>query len=186
MAIEIAKTCQTVIACDLTMMSLQRLKNNLEKLKITNVVLCCCSADNLPFKSGLFDSCCMNAVIEHVPKEDRAIAELARMIKANGLLMMVAPLKYQFLNPLLLPINMIHDRLIGHLRRYDDKSIRKKFSTNFQLETIWYTGHTTKVIQTIVNMIKLVFNERQIESDDKKKEHKKWWASNICWQMKRK
>ena len=45
----------------------------------------------LPFASGNFDALLCNQVLEHVPDDEAFIAELARVVKPGGLLVVTAP-----------------------------------------------------------------------------------------------
>lgn len=177
MSVELAKMGANVFACDLTLKSLARLKKISDNLNL-NIKTVCCSAEDLPFKNDSFDYFISNAVLEHLPKEKEAISEISRVCKKNAGLMAAVPLSYKFLNPLLIVVNYIHDKRIGHLRRYDKKSLENKFD-NWDMRNIYYTGHTKKVFKTFLNMLINIFNESKIENDDKTNDKLKLWASNI-------
>jgi SAM-dependent methyltransferase len=49
------------------------------------------SLTELPFQSETFDCCMCSEVIEHIEDHERAIAELARVLKPNGLLLASVP-----------------------------------------------------------------------------------------------
>lgn len=152
MAIELAKRGARVIACDITIKNLLQLGKIAKKMNLeSRLAFICCSADSLPFKDSLFDYYVANAVLEHVPRERQAIAEIGRILKKGGGAMIAVPLKFRFLNPLFIPINFFHDRKLGHLRRYDEVSLAKKFN-GFKLTGAYYTGHFIKVIKTIINI----------------------------------
>ena len=179
MAIELAKAGGKVIACDITLKNLVLLKKFAKKMGLNSrMVFVCCSADSLPFKDSIFDYYISNAVMEHVPREKAAIAEIRRILKKGAGVMIAVPLKFRFLNPLFIPINIFHDRKLGHLRRYDEVSLAKKFA-GFKLINAYYTGHFKKVIKTIINIFFDIFNENTIEEEDQKKEKTKYGSSNI-------
>jgi ubiquinone/menaquinone biosynthesis C-methylase UbiE len=179
MTIELLKRGNFVIACDLTFKSLMRLKKIAEKLNLDDkLLLVCCSADNLPFRDEIADYFISNAVLEHLEKENAAIWEINRVCKMGAGLMVGVPLSYKYLNPILIPVNFMHDKRIGHLRRYNLQTIRNKFKEWFVVKT-YYTGHFAKVSKTLINMLKKTFNEECIEKEDKIKKDKKWGASNI-------
>jgi len=185
MAIELAKLGAKVIACDLTLRSLISLKKTSQELGLNNVYLVCCTAESLPFKSNAFDCFISNAVLEHLPREREAIYEINRVTKNKANLMMTVPLNYRYLNPLLIPINWLHDKRIGHLRRYDEKKLAEKFK-NWTLTLTYYTGHTTKAIKLLVNIIAKTFDEAKIEEEDELKQKRKQWANNIICFFKKK
>ena len=179
MAIELAKKGAVVLATDLTFSSLQRLKTIRDSLGLTsNIHLFCSNAEVLPIKDGVVDYFISNAVLEHLPREKEAISEINRVTHLDSCLSLVVPLKYRFLNPLLIPLNYIHDKRIGHLRRYDKRDFLNKFS-QWELQKTFYTGHFAKVLKTIVNMLFKVFDEEKIEKMDRALEDKKYGASNI-------
>lgn len=179
MAIELAKLGANVIACDLTLKGLLRIGKIAEKNGIKEKIMpVCCSAEELPFKESMFDLFVSNAVLEHLPREKEAISEINRVCKEKAGLMVAVPLKYKFLNPLLIPINWIHDKRIGHLRRYDKKTLEEKFP-KWKLMEVFYTGHFKKVLKVLFNIIFKVFNEEEIEKEDRKKDTIEKGASNI-------
>jgi 2-polyprenyl-3-methyl-5-hydroxy-6-metoxy-1,4-benzoquinol methylase/uncharacterized protein YbaR (Trm112 family) len=177
MSIELAKMGAKVFSCDLTFKGIKRLKKISENLNL-NINAICCSAEELPFKNKSFDYFICNAVLEHLPRERETIGEIERVCKDFAGIMISVPLSYRFLHPLLLPINFIHDKKIGHLRRYNEESILKKFR-KYNKVSVYYTGHIKKVFKVLINMIWPVFNLEKIESSDDKKNRQRKWSSNI-------
>lgn len=185
MAIELAKLGATVIACDLTFNNLVKLKQIAEELNIKNINFICCKAEKLPFRNRFADFFILNAVLEHLAEEKKTIDEISRICKNVAGLMITAPLKFRYLNPLFIPINYLYDKRIGHLRRYDKEDLKRKFY-NWKLDSIYYTGHFKKVLHSIFQIAKLsLFDDRKIEQLDDKKSSKKYGASNICAIFKR-
>lgn len=178
-AMGLAKKGAKVTATDITLENLIKLKQIAAKLKIEkNISFVCCSAEDLPFKNSSFDYYIANAVLEHLPKEVQAINELERITKKGGGVMITGPLKYRYLYPFFIPLNYFHDKEIGHLRRYDDLSFKKKFKL-LKLTKVYYTGHLAKVLRVLVNCIYPYFDEETIEQEDKKREFIKYGSSNI-------
>ena len=58
--------------------------------------------------------------------------------------MMAMPIQLHYVWPFLWPVNMLHDRRIGHLRRYTREIIVKRFAKFTELHT-YYTGSLGKV-----------------------------------------
>lgn len=56
------------------------------------------SVNNLPFEDNSFDVVIFLAVLEHIPKdtEPQALAEIHRVLKPNGLLILETPNKHLF------------------------------------------------------------------------------------------
>lgn len=181
MAIELAKRGNVVLACDLNLKGLVKLKKVSERLNLTkNLLLFVCSAEELPIKSDTVDVFISNAVLEHIPKEKKAIKEVRRICKKTAYGFVTVPLDLEYICPPLWLINIIHDKRIGHLRRYSRESLRDKFH-GWNLVKVYYTGHFKKVVKVLVNnMLAKLFDDRQIEREDELRENQKWGASNIC------
>jgi len=179
MSIGLAKRGAKVLACDITLTNLITLKRFTKVLGLEKSILfVCCSADQLPCKNNAFDYFVINAVLEHIPQEKKAISEIKRTVKKGGGLMITVPVKYKYIFPLLLPVNYLHDKRIGHLRRYDDISLRSKFH-GFSMKRVYFTGHPLKVIKFIINLIVKIFDERGMEIEDERWENVKMWSSNV-------
>lgn len=181
MTIELAKRGCFVIATDLTLKSMVRLNNIANKLGLGDRIMCICSvAEILPTPENCIDVYISNAVLEHVIEEEKAINEIARVVKKQGFVMVAVPLAYKYINPILLLPNIIHDKHIGHLRRYTKEILKDRFlAVNISIFGTYYTGHTSKVLKVLINSIYHVFDEKLIEIKDRKKENEKIFASNI-------
>lgn len=179
MAIGLAKLGVKVIACDITVKNLISLRESARILGLEkNLSFVCCSADQLPFKNNTCDYYVLNSVLEHIPREERAIDEIRRVLKKGGGLMITVPIMYKYIFPPLLGVNFFHDKRIGHLRRYDDISLENKFK-GFSLKKKYFTGHPQKVIKVIINMIIKTFDDKTIEDEDTNKDNTKLWSSNL-------
>lgn len=88
------------------------------------------SLESLPFEDDLFDVVCAFDVIEHVDDEKKAVAELYRVCKADGVLYCTVP-AYQFLWS-------AHDEINEHKRRYTRKGIAKVLGEKFIIEYSTY------------------------------------------------
>lgn len=185
MAIELAKNGAQILACDLTMKSLIRLKEIAkERGLLDKIIFVCCSAEQLPFKKNVADYFISNAVLEHLPKEKEAIQEIDRVLKHQAAVMIAVPLSYKYINPILMLVNYIHDKRIGHLRRYNEESIIHKF-VDWRILNIYYTGHFNKVLKSLFNMMSRRFDEKEIERVDRLTEGHKYGASNIICFLQR-
>ena len=183
MAVEMAKESLITIACDLSIKELIKLKGVVEKKHLEkNLFLVCCSAENLPFKNKIADYLVSNAVLEHLPKEKRAIQEISRVCKSKSGLMITVPLNLKYVLPFFWPLNIIHDKKIGHLRRYSKKILEKKFGRcNFKIKKVFYTGHFIKVLGVLLQIFLKIYRlDKLLEDFDQKAENKKYGASNIC------
>lgn len=52
------------------------------------------NAENMPFKNDSFNTVISNSTFEHITKDTKAISEVARVLKKNGLLFMTVPTPY--------------------------------------------------------------------------------------------
>jgi ubiquinone/menaquinone biosynthesis C-methylase UbiE len=75
-----------VLAVDIQPTVISKLKNRLQKDKITNVTATVASAYELSFSSNSFDRVFMIAVLAEIPDRKKALLECKRVLKDNGLL----------------------------------------------------------------------------------------------------
>jgi len=178
-SVEAAKRGMTVLACDLNLSGLIRLYRHAQQLGLSDKIFSvCCSSEEMPIRTNCADAIVANAILEHLPKEKEAIDEITRVTKKNGIAMITVPLAYYLLNPLFLLVNYMHDRKIGHLRRYTKEGLVSRFHA-WNLLRVYYTGHTLKVAKTLINIFIPLFDAQYIENEDEKYVSKKLFASNI-------
>ena len=77
---------------------------------------------NLPFSDQQFDLVCAFDVIEHVRDDRQALAELSRVLKDDGILIISVPLHARFWTEF--------DELTGHARRYDPDTLLDILAAN--------------------------------------------------------
>lgn len=180
--IEFAKLGYPSVGCDLSMEGVIKAK---QFSKSQNVQDCTfwvvCSAEELPFKSNTFKFLCCNAVLEHLPDEKQAINEFGRICQYTAKGYVTVPLKFRYLWPFFIPLNYYHDKRIGHLRRYDEKSLGQLFEQKgFKVKDVFYTGHLLKVIGVILSILFRTNRfDNIIEMVDGKLQSFKYGASNI-------
>lgn len=188
MSIELAKRGAFVIACDLTLKSLYALKKNCERLGL-EILIICCSAEELPLKDGCADYFVSNAVLEHLPREREAVSEISRVCRAESGLFVTVPVLYRFLWFFLIPVNFIHDKIIGHLRRYSRGILLSKFGPyGFAVRNVYYTGHLIKTLGVLLSLLLRLKSrklERFLEEADKKPVKKPFGSSNIILALER-
>lgn len=177
-SIELAKNNINVLSCDLTFENLLLLKRKADFLGLTNIDFICCNAESLPLENSIITHYISNAVFEHLPKYGEALSEMHRVTSTDARAMITAPLSYKHLNPLFIPINYIHDRRIGHLRRYDIDIFRLDLPL-WDIEKLFYTGHSAKVFLTLINLIVKIIDKKTIEDIDETHIHSPKYASNI-------
>jgi len=190
MAVELARMGFDVIAFDITMQNLLDLKRQASEMGLSGEInLVCCDAQELPLRAGIADVMVSIFLLEHLPDERRAVAEIERVSKEDARLMIGLPLKYGYLNPMLVPVNFLYDRYIGHLRRYDEESLCALLE-GWELLATFFTGHFGKCLKTGINLVAKVFTDKRlsedrIELEDRKKQDIRYGASNVACMFER-
>lgn len=179
-----AKKGLKAIACDLTLKELIKLKDIISKEGLEdNLFLVCCTAEDLPLKNKVADYLISNAVLEHLVREKEAITEIGRVCKDGSGIMVTVPLKLKYLSPVFWLPTFIHDKRIGHLRKYDEKKLLSKFDKfGYKIKNVYYPGHFEKALIVSLAMFGIQKEDwnKWCEVCDKRKEYKKYGASNIC------
>ncbi|HLD25141.1 MAG TPA: methyltransferase domain-containing protein [Patescibacteria group bacterium] len=179
-AIELAKRGFRIIATDLTVQELATLRRVIKNLKLGDrILLVGASSESLPIRSGVADGMVANAILEHLPNEREAIQEMTRVLKPRAPLMLAMPLDLRYVWPFLWPVNIAHDRKIGHLRRYTRGKIRERFRDFYEITT-YYTGSVIKICCMVMKMItKRSWWDETGERLDALFSHHAYGASNI-------
>lgn len=177
-AVEMAKLGLNVIATDLTPKAINNLNKYKNKLSLKNMKTKISLAEKLDLPDNSVDYVVANAILEHIPEEKQAVKEWKRVLKNNGKIFITVPLKFRYIYPFLWLPNYIHDRNIGHLRRYDKKSLQNVFK--LPAVKIYYSGHLIKIFGILVGM--LLKNDKYddyFEKVDKKNQSRVYGANNI-------
>ncbi len=184
-AIEMAKIGMSVIACDLTTESLSNIERFKKKFKLKNIKLINCKAESIPAKDKSVDYVVANAILEHIPFEQKAISEWKRILKDDGKIFITVPIEYKSTWFFLWPLIYYHDRRLGHLRRYNAGMIEKKF--NMKIVKKFYTGNIIKFIGfVIIFFTKNTSWEKKIEKLDEKTQNIPFGAQNVIAILARK
>lgn len=111
-------------------------------------------AENLPFDESQFDRVVSIALLEHLENDKKAIKEIARVTKKDGIISICVPNTYERTSFLLRILNRKNDKHVGHLRHYKAEDLIKEFEkNNFKLLDLTYHGHTIMVLNWFINMI---------------------------------
>jgi len=86
-------------------------------------------ACDLPYGDGFFDVAVSLDVFEHIENDARAVAEIYRVLKKDGVLI--------FTVPAFSAIMSSHDKALHHLRRYNKKRLHRLFS-KFSQRSFFY------------------------------------------------
>lgn len=82
------------------------------------------------FDDGFFDTIVAMDVLEHIEDDACAIAQIARMLRPGGSLVLTVP-AFQFLYS-------AHDSSLGHKRRYSKPTLLKLLDSRFKVQKIGY------------------------------------------------
>lgn len=61
------------------------------KFQSANLSYCVCDALDLPFRNESFDVVCSNELIEHITDAQKSLLEMVRVLKKNGILVIMGP-----------------------------------------------------------------------------------------------
>lgn len=126
---------------------------------------------DLPFADNSFDLVTLFDAIEHIEDDHKAMAEIARVLKPGGRVIISVP-AYQFLYA-------NNDRVAQHYRRYNRTSVRALFNrANLQVER---NSHSNVFLFPLI--LPLVLLSKLVETlIDRKKEST---HSNLSWPLPR-
>jgi ubiquinone/menaquinone biosynthesis C-methylase UbiE/uncharacterized protein YbaR (Trm112 family) len=147
--IEAARSGLDAVGCDLSFQALTRARAFAEDEGVAERTLwVCCSTERLPFAKESFGSVLAIAVFEHVPDDQAAWQEAARVLRPGGHLWVTVPHALQHIARVFRPSNRRHDKRVGHLRRYEaHQLIAAGRSYGLTARDIQFTAHSIKVLQ---------------------------------------
>lgn len=147
--IEAARGGRPAIGCDLSLEGLLIAREFARVEGVAELTLwVCCSAEKLPLASGSTGSALAIAVIEHVPDDQAALRELARVLEPGGRAWVTVPHGLSNISPVFRRANRRHDRRLGHLRRYEAETlVQAARPGGLQPVDVQFTGHPIKVLQ---------------------------------------
>lgn len=153
--IEAAKKGVRSIGTDLSLVGMQQAKKFAREEGIEKFChFVVSSAEALPFRNKTFSKISSIAVLEHIPDDKQAIAEMARIIRAKGKIFVTVPNSYRYISPLFWFPCYVHDKRIGHLRHYWAEDLADEFrKRKFVVKEILYSGHFVKMVQIFLSLI---------------------------------
>ncbi len=98
-SIVLSKIYKTVVGLDISEIDLLLAKKRLEENGIKNVKLVCGSAQNLPFKEGVFDLASATDVIEHMANQEIFLKEARRTLRNGGYFYFNSPNRFNIFGP---------------------------------------------------------------------------------------
>lgn len=177
-AVELARYGINVIACDMSEQAIANLKKYKRQFSLKNLRLLVCKAEEIPLANNSVDYIVANALLEHILDEKKAINKWKKILRKRGKMLITVPLSLKYVWPFLWLINILYDKRLGHLRRYDLKSLKNKF--RLKVYKVFYTGHLIKVIGVIFSELLGTHRfDEFLEKQDSKKQNIQYGASNI-------
>jgi len=87
-------------------------------------------ARDLPFRSGSIDLVVAFDVLEHINEDDRAMAEIGRVLRPGGTALIAVPADMKLWSA--------HDVAVGHVRRYSRETLRSLAErAGFHIRELW-------------------------------------------------
>jgi ubiquinone/menaquinone biosynthesis C-methylase UbiE len=111
----------TVYPLDVSLSAAQRTLARCEALPAV------ASAEDLPYRDGIFDAVLCLDVLEHCEADARAAAEVARVLKPGGVLIVTVPINPNRFDSL--------DEASGHIRRYTVDELIRLLAPHFEIES---------------------------------------------------
>lgn len=115
---------------------------------------------NSPLPDGFCDAIVMLNVLEHIEDDQRALEQIRRMLKPNGLFIIEVPSSPSLYDDF--------DKLVGHYRRYTmGELVSKLKSAGFTLETKSHLGFFAfPALWSLVQAKKAVKGSRELTAED--------------------
>jgi SAM-dependent methyltransferase len=153
--IEAARTGRPAIGCDLSLQGILTAREFARGEGVGDRTLwVCCSAEKLPLASGAVGAALAIAVLEHVPDDASALAELARVLQPDGRAWVTVPHGLRNVPLVFRGANRRHDRRLGHLRRYEaDGLVDAGRAVGLEPVGVQFTGHAVKVLQLLAGRL---------------------------------
>ncbi len=126
-----------------------------------------CSAEHLPFRNGVFDYVSAISLLEHVENDGKVIKAVARVMREQGFFYLCVPNTYWRMWPFLWPIYKYLDYKIGHRRHYSIENLTRKTLPLFKLKKVFYNAHLMKLVQLILEKLRLISNKQWWEIERK-------------------
>jgi len=134
--------------------------NGLEHIKNASI-------ETMPYSDEYFDFIFLVDILEHIKNEEKAMKELHRVLKTDGLLVVTVPA--------FMCLWGYHDELVGHLRRYNKTSLKQlSMKTNFTFKALHYYNFLLFLPLWIIRKTKKYL---KIKKDDFHKPYH--WLNNL-------
>lgn len=125
----------------------------------------------VPFEDNSMDLVTMLDVLEHIPESDKALCEMRRVMKENGLGIVTVP-----------ALNFLysaHDLNHHHVKRYYRKELKNQLSRNgFQVIRCSYFNTWLFPAEAIIRLLEKVLHRELTTTDHT---HTRRWVNNLLY-----
>jgi len=115
-----AAAAETVVALDNSEAMLARARVLCRTEGLDNVEFCNADVGDIPFADGVFDACNCSMVLHHVVRPEAALAEMARVVRPGGKLMVTAFCRHEQI--------WMRDELAHHRLGFDRAEMEELFT----------------------------------------------------------
>lgn len=133
----ISPLCKSLTGVDLSEEFIQNSQEAISKFGLTNTDLVRCSVCDMPFANDTFDVTFLLDLLHHVEFTEQTIAEVQRVTKPGGHIIIYEPNK---LNPLLCLLCILDRNEWGALRLGSKKAYKKLLRKRFIVKQMEYNG----------------------------------------------
>ena len=142
-----------ILYTDLSFTGLKTLKTNLKGAEYVEA-----DGTSLPFKSKCFSHCISSEVIEHIANDTKALQEIARVTRPQGLMILTFPHRSAYF--------FNDDHYVNHYRRYDLVDITKNLkNVGFQpIRVQKVLGPLEKITMSLVILMITLFKKMRTDT----------------------
>jgi len=141
-SVHLARKGTKVVGIDLSRRAIKCAKNRANILKINDKIsFVIGDVENLPFRNSIFNGIYSHDVLAHVPNDEKALKEAARVLEAHGILAFVATCtgRYTIENHEEI---LAFDKEAKHIHRYSLQRLRQLLEeSGFRIQQHIYYGH---------------------------------------------
>lgn len=105
-------------------------KTALKIIEANGGICTCGDVTSLPYEEGFFDLVNASELLEHIQDDEKAISEVARVLKRQGHFTLSVPLQMRYWTRF--------DKKVNHARRYEPEELYKKVRANgFEVKSFY-------------------------------------------------
>jgi ubiquinone/menaquinone biosynthesis C-methylase UbiE len=166
--IEAARLGADAVGCDLSSAAIERCRKfAASEGQADRASFEVCPAEELPFGDAHFGAASLVSVLEHIDDDERAVRELARVVRCGGRVWLTVPNHLSHYPIGLRQVMKAYYRRVGHVREYSPGTLGPLFAAHgFRPLAFRYTGHPMKLVQVALAML---------SHEAKHGDSKLWW-----------